>query len=417
MTSAPNAHIIPHLFRTEFTRIVSVLCKKFGLAHIETAEDLASETFLAAIETWPYRGVPENPQAWLYTVARNKAKNFIARGNALNKVAADLNSTNATTTEVEIDLSEANIRDSRLRMMFAICHPAIPAEAQIGLALRILCGFGIDEIASAFLTNRETIIKRLFRAREKLRTENITVVFPDESQLQQRLVNVLTTLYLLFSEGYYSESNNSIIREDLCFEAMRLTNLLLESRLTNVPAANALMALMCFHASRLKSRRDKDGMVILYNNQDERLWDQELIAKGAEYLRIASTGQQLTKYHLEGHIAYWDTIKADTTEKWNNILQLYNRLLMLEYSPVAALNRTYALFKVKGKAEAIAEAEKLQLTDNRFYFVLLGELYSGQNDDLARDNFRKALKLTKTEHDRRTITSKLERLSQSVSKP
>jgi predicted RNA polymerase sigma factor len=312
------------------------------------------------------------------------------------------------STEPELDLSEANITDSQLKMLFAICHPCLPAEAQIGLALRILCGLGIDEITSAFLSNRETIIKRLFRARERLRAENIAVVFPDESELPQRLGNVLTTLYLLFSEGYYSESNNTIVREDLCFEAMRLTSLLLESQLTNVPAANALMALMCFHASRIKSRRDKDGMVILYNDQDERLWDRELIAKGAEYLRIASTGQQLTKYHLEANIAYWHTIKTDTTEKWNNILQLYNRLLMLEYSPVAALNRTYA---------SIAEAEKLQLTDNRFYFVLLGELYSGQNDDLARDNFRKALNLTKTEHDRSTITSKIERLPRSVSNP
>src|SRR5215469_12733717 len=161
--------LIPHLFRTEFTKITSVLCKLFGIEHIEVAEDIASETFLSALETWSYKGIPANPVAWLYTVAKNKAKNLINHNQIFSKKIQPQLKQSTEIKEIEIDLSDKNITDSQLQMLFAICHPSIPAEAQIGLSLRILCGFGIDEIASAFLTNKETIKKRLLRAKEKLR--------------------------------------------------------------------------------------------------------------------------------------------------------------------------------------------------------------------------------------------------------
>ena len=162
--------LIPHLFRTEYRKIVSVLCKHFGFSQMEAAEDIASETFLTAAQTWPMKGIPQNPVAWLYNVAKNKAKNHLQRNSLYeNKIAPELKSAFSDWQESEIDLSPQNINDSQLQMMFAICHPSIPPEAQIGLSLRILCGFGIEEIADAFLTNKETINKRLFRAKEKLR--------------------------------------------------------------------------------------------------------------------------------------------------------------------------------------------------------------------------------------------------------
>ncbi|HET6995460.1 MAG TPA: sigma-70 family RNA polymerase sigma factor, partial [Chitinophagaceae bacterium] len=370
--------LIPHLFRTEFSKIAAVLSKTFGIDHIEVAEDIASETFLSALETWTYRGIPENPTAWLYTVAKNKTKNYLARNKVFTeKVAPQLKHSSLENEELEIDLSEKNITDSQLQMLFALCHPVIPQESQIGLALRILCGFGIDEIANAFLTNKETINKRLFRAKEKLREEKIAIEYPGNGEINKRLETVLRTLYLLYSEGYYSESKDSILREDLCTEAMRLTFLLMSNEPTNLPEVNALYALMCFHSSRFPARINENGEIILYTDQDESLWDQSLIEKGAFFLHQASRGNRISKYHLEAGIAYWHTIKADTKEKWENILQLYNRLLQVEYSPVAALNRTYALSKANGKGEAIIEAEKLRLTDNHFYFTLLGELYTG----------------------------------------
>ncbi|MBD1384898.1 RNA polymerase subunit sigma [Mucilaginibacter rigui] len=403
--------LIPHLFRTEFGRITAVLCKLFGFDNVSVAEDIASETFLAALNTWPYKGIPENPQAWLYAVAKNKAKNSLSRNQLFKeKVSPAIQAEHPAEDVMEIDLTDRNISDSQLQMLFAVCHPSIPPEAQIGLALRILCGFGIDEIAHAFLSNKETINKRLFRAKEKLRTEHIKLEFPAESELNTRLQNVLTTLYLLFSEGYYSETENEILRKDLCEEAMRLTKMLIDYTLTNKPEVNALFALMCFQASRFAARKDKNGEVMLYDDQDESMWDKQLITIGVTHLGMAAQGSYLSKYHLEASIAYWHTIKADTPEKWENILHLYNHLLSIEYSPVAALNRTYALAKVKGKEAAIIEAEKLNLSNNPFYHTLLGELYKDIDLLKAKGHLINALHLAKTDTDKKTIYAKIEAL-------
>jgi len=403
--------LIPHLFRTEYRKIVSVLCKRFGFGQMETAEDIASETFIAAAQTWALKGLPPNPVAWLYNVAKNKAKNQLHRESVFeSKIIPVVKSGTDETEAFEIDLSERNINDCQLQMMFAVCHPSIPVEAQIGLSLRILCGFGIDEIAEAFLSNKETINKRLFRAREKLRENNISIELPGPAEINERLEAVLTTIYLLFSEGYYSASKDQTIRKDLCLEAMRLCYMLIENKGTDKPDVNALMSLMCFHTSRLDARISENGELILYDEQDASLWNTELISRGAYYLKQATTGDVLSKYHLEAGIAYWNTQQADTKEKWENILQLYNHLLRLEYSPVAALNRTYALSKANGKQEAIEVAEKLKLTGNHFYYALLGELYTGADNEKARMNFENALSLIKTVPERLAIEKKIRAL-------
>ncbi len=403
--------LIPHLFRTEYRKIVSVLSKRFGFDQIETAEDIASDTFLTAAQTWSMKGIPPEPIAWLYTVAKNKARNHLQRNHLFdNSIAPGIKRNTDSTEETDIDLSPQNIRDSQLQMMFAICHPSIPAESQVGLALRILCGFGIEEIADAFLSNKETINKRLFRAKEKLRQEKVTIAFPGEQDIRSRLNTVLTTLYLLFNEGYYSESSDAVLREDLCQEAMRLVQLLLDNETTNLPVVHALYALMCFHASRFEARKNENGDIILYQDQDESLWDYALITKGAYHSQLAATGNELTKYHLEAAIAYWHTQKADTKEKWENILQHYNRLLQLEYSPIAALNRTYALSKANSREEAILEAEKLHLTANHYYYMLLGELYSGLDQTKALQNLQQSHSLAKTQSDKQLIQKKIEKL-------
>jgi RNA polymerase sigma-70 factor (ECF subfamily) len=404
--------LIPHLFRTEYSRIIAVLGKLFGFEHIEAAEDIASDTFLAALETWSFKGVPENPVAWLYAVAKNKARNHVKRKNIFTeKIAGQIDSSSPENSEPDIDLSNKNITDSQLQMLFAVCHPSISVESQIGLALRILCGFGIEEIADAFLTNKETINKRLFRAKETLRRENVEVELPGESEIDKRLAAVLTTLYLLFNEGYYSESQPTVLREELCEEAMRLAYLLVENEQTNKPPVNALLALMCFHSSRFKARKNENGECVLYQEQDETLWDRELITKGMILLRQASQGNELSKYHLEASIAYWHTIKEDTKEKWDNILELHDQLLLIEHSPIAALNRTYALAKARGNAEAIVETEKLNLVNNHYYFTLLSELYKDIDKDKAKENLRQALALAKTSTDKHTIQKMMDKLS------
>ena len=409
-----QTELLPHLFRTEYTKIVSVLSKLFGIAHIEIAEDIASETFVTAAEFWGINGVPQNPTAWLYAVAKNKAKDYYRHNQIFTqKIAPQLTHDTDEIKEPDIDLSNQSITDSQLQMMFAICHPSISAEAQISLSLRVLCGFGIDEIADAFLINRETVKKRLFRAKETLRNKGISIALPSKDEVARRLETVLTTLYLLFTEGYYSAITNSVLRKDLCREAMRLTYLLLENELACQPQVNALLSLMCFHASRFEARTNATGEVILYDDQDESLWSTELIAKGIAFLNRASVGSHLSKYHLEAGIAYWHTQKADSEEKWQSILQLYNQLLQIAYSPVAALNRTYTLSKVKGKCEAIREAEKLPLTNHYLYHWLLGELYSNVDDEHAILCLQNALRLSRSVMDKKTIENKISKIKQA----
>lgn len=405
-----NGELIPHLFRAEYRKIIAVLCKHFGFAQIETAEDIASETFLTAMQSWGIEGMPNNPVAWLYTVAKNKASNFLQRQGLFDKkIAPALAAAGEDADEMTIDLSEQSIADSQLQMMFAICHPSLTAEAQIGLSLRILCGFGIDEIAAAFLSNKETINKRLYRAKETLRHQQVNIELPQVQELEARLDAVLTTIYLLFNEGYYS-SQNVVIRKELCFEAMRLCTMLVENTYTNKPQVNALLSLMCFHASRLDARVNSDGEPVLYEEQDISLWNKDFISKGIYFLHNATGGPVLSAYHLEAGIAYWSTQKEDTAGKWANVLQLYNQLLILQYSPVTALNRLYALSKAEGKQPAIREAEQLQLKDNRFYYSLLGELYTGIDDTKARQHFKEAYALAKTVADKQAIQKRIDKL-------
>ncbi|HYF69261.1 MAG TPA: DUF6596 domain-containing protein [Ohtaekwangia sp.] len=403
--------LIPHLFRTEYQKLVSVLCHLFGIAHVEVAEDIVSDTFLTATETWSHQGVPENPTAWLYTVAKNKTKNYLKRHTLFEqKLSAEIKASSPASHEIEVDLSYKNISDSQLAMIFAVCNPVISPESQIALALNLLCGFGAQEISDAFLTNIEVIYKRINRAKEKLKEANVKISQPSINEINSRLDTVLTTLYLLFSEGYYSTSQNTTLRRDFCVEAMRLTYLLLQNAVTNNPAVNALMALMCFHASRLDARTNDKGEMILYHEQDETLWNKELIERGNYFLNNAATGSVLTKYHIEAGIACWHTRKEDTKEKWQNILELYNNLLVLEYSPIADLNRIFALSKVAGKDAAIIEAERLNLTDNHFYHSLLGNLYSSVNDERALKHFDTALQLAHSSADKAIIKKNLEKV-------
>ncbi|WP_373492610.1 RNA polymerase sigma factor [Aquiflexum sp.] len=399
---------IPHLFRSEYSKIVAVLSRLFGIEHVEIAEDIVSDTFMSAMEIWPYQGIPENPKAWLYSVAKNKTYNYLKKDQLFSrKISFQIQKEYVGGEEIDIDLTEPNIKDSQLQMLFAVCHPSLPAESQISLALRILCGFGIDEIADAFLTNKETINKRLYRAKEKLRMGDVQLSMSGNGEIDNRLEAVLKTIYLLFSEGYYSERSESVIRKDLCLEAMRLNYLLLEFRPTNQHLTNALMALMCFQASRLDARMGEGGEMVMYHNQDTSLWNSELIERGNYYLQKSAEWPVISIYFLEASIAYWYTIKDDTSEKWENILQLYNRLLSIAYSPITALNRTYALSRSRGKEIAIQEADKLNLGKNHFYHLLLAELHFGLDNKNAKSHLQRALDLCKTETEKMLIRKKI----------
>lgn len=403
--------LIPHLFRTEYSRIVSVLARQFGFSDIETAEDIASETFLTAVQSWGLQGLPPNPVAWLYLVAKNKARNLLERQHKYkSKVAPAVARTTETVTD--IDLSPSHILDSQLRMMFVLCHPLLPEVSQIALALKILGGFGLDEIAAAFLSNRETIHKRIFRAKQKIKQSGIDLDFPEDSIHNERLESVLRTLYLLFNEGYHSHVDDRNIRKDLCHEAIRLCLLLVEYPKTDRPEVNALLALMCFHASRLDARSDSEGAVIFYDDQDSRLWNEELVLKGGYFFQRA--GNLLTKYHLEAAIAYWHTQRDPDTGKWAIIRDLYDRLLALEYSPMTALNRAYAFYKLQGKEAAIQEALQINLHSNPFYNAFLGELYTGLDNGRAIKYFTKALNQSRSTAAINVLAKKIKSLQNGM---
>jgi RNA polymerase sigma factor (sigma-70 family) len=407
--------LIPELYRAEYGKIVAVLCSRYGFGFVDEAADIVSEAFLTAAETWGMKGVPANPAGWLYTVAKNSALNSLrhsrvfdrkVRGHLIRKTPVS-----DAPVEPDIDLTPQQITDSQLRMVFAVCHPSIPAEAQVSLALRVLCGFTIDEIASAYLTTKGNINKRIFRAKQKLREERVRMDLPPVGELPSRLDTVLLTLYLLFNEGYYSASPDKVLRKDFCLEAMRLVYLLTAQSATCIPKVQALMALMCFQASRFDARTGTGGELILYEQQDSRLWDRELINRGNQFFVQASGHGELSRYHLEAAIAWWHTNQADTREKWENILRLYNHLLILEYSPMAALNRSYAYSRVYGKEKAIAEAEGLRLEGNLFYHSLLGELYTGIDDCRAVSHLVRALDLAGSAQEQAVLRAKLERFS------
>ena len=408
------------LFRQEFARLVALLSQRFGWQHIEQAEDIVSETFLLAAETWGVRGVPNNPTGWLYTVARQKTLYQFRRQKLLDQKVMPALWAQYTPAETDdaLDFSDQTIRDSQLRMLFAVCTPLIADEAQIGLALRVLCGFGIDAIAEAFLTNKETINKRLLRAKQKLRSANVPMTLPPEPELVGRLHTVLHVVYLLFNEGYYSKTQNQTLQKEVCLEAMRLGVMLTEYEPTNLPPTNALMALMCFHASRFAARHGGAGQqpkdeLLLYEQQDDDLWDAALIRQGFVYLEQAMQGDTVSSYHLEARIAAWHCQQADSPEKWTAILHLYNQLQGINPSPSVALNRVYALYKAEGQRAALAEAETLRLKKNHLYFVLLGELWLPTDPVRAKAYFQQAYSLAKTPADQQTIARKMNALSQA----
>jgi RNA polymerase sigma factor (sigma-70 family) len=403
---------LKQLFQQEYAKMVAVISNLFGLRHIEIAEDIVGETFLTASESWGVKGMPANPTAWLYLVAKQKTLYYFRRNKIYEtKVVPAIKTSQAMEEPDDVNFSPENIRDSQLQMLFAVCNPAIASEAQIGLALRILCGFGIDEIAEAFLSNKETINKRLFRAKEKLRAENVQMELPPAGEISRRLDNVLHIIYLLFNEGYYSKTNNQILQKDFCLEALRLGLLLTEYERTNLPRTNALMALMCFHASRFNARQTDKELLVLYEQQDTALWDAGLIRQGMHFMALAAQGSEISSYHLEAKIAYWHCMKEDMPGKWQDILASYDQLMLVNYSPGVALNRVYAFYKVHGQEAALAEAQKLNMDSSHFYYLLLGELYRGLDNRQAKLNFEKALSLARTDPERQGIREKIEALA------
>jgi RNA polymerase sigma factor (sigma-70 family) len=374
-------HVIGHLFRHEAGKMAAVLTRLLGFSNLDTAEDIVQETLLQAMTTWKFHGVPANPSAWLYTVAKNKTVDVVRKNKRIkqhqSKITNLLESEWTLTSTVSNFFLENEIEDSQLRVMFACCHPLIAYESQIALTLKTLCGLSVQEIANGFLTNEETIGKRIYRAKEKIKEEKIALDVPFGSELTTREEAILKTLYLLFNEGYNSSHPDVLIRKDLCEEAMRLCILLTRNKQTNLPEANALLSLMCLQASRFDARLDKDGNIILLNNQDRSQWNEALIKVGLMHLEFASTGNRLTEYHLEAAIASCHALAKNFEEtNWKEIYKLYELLLKIKPGAIIEMNKAVALGYAVTVQEGLNALLKIKgLEENYLYHTALADFY------------------------------------------
>ena len=382
------------------------------------AEDVVQEALVRALQTWPFYGVPKNPAAWLMQPSRNLALDIVRREKRFHEkqpeIIATIEHRMAEHGEEEAPMFEDEIKDGRLRLFFACCHPLIPQEAQIALALKTLCGFSPAEIAKAFLTSEAAIAKRLTRARQSIQEQKIPFEIPSGEELSPRLDGVLQSIYLLFNEGYKASSGDSLVRAELCHEAIRLASLLLEHAAANQPRTHALIALMLLDAARLPARTDDEGTIVRLKDQDRGVWDQSLIRLGIQHLAQASTGEDLSEYHLQAGIAAYHCTAANyAATNWPAILAQYDRWMEMTDSPIVALNRAVALAKVKGPQKGLeavqAIANRKQLESYYLTYAVLGEFESqlGRFEE-ATAHLRKALQLTELKSERSFLSKRLQ---------
>lgn len=406
--------LVDHLFRHESGKMVAVLSRLLGMQQLETAEDIVQDTLLQAMNTWSYKGLPDNPAAWLMKAAKNKAIDHLRRQRRFNelspKYAYLLRSEYTLGPTVNNLFLENEITDSQLRMIFACCHPAIPLESQVALTLKTLCGLSVQEIAAAFLTNDETVAKRIYRAKEKIRSESIELEVPAGAELSVRTDAVLKTLYLLFNEGYNSSHPEKLIREDLCAEAMRLCLLVTMQKQTGYPRGKALLSLMCFQASRLSARLDDKGNIILLKYQDRSKWYRPLVQKGFDYLDAAAEPFEESPYHLEAAIASLHAASPSfEATDWKTIYHLYELLYHMQPGPVIALNKAIASAYAMSKQQALEQLQQIKgLEQHHLYHASIGEMYFELEEKaLAKKCFEKAFQLTGSQTERQLLLQKI----------
>jgi len=406
-----------HLFRHEAGRMVAALTRVFGVHNLALAEDVVQDAFCRALEVWKFRGVPENPSAWLMATAKNRALDILRRQRTARTYAPELGrllQSEWTLAPVMEELFAPNvIKDDLLRMMFSCCHPRLPEEAQVALVLNILCGFSVTEIAAAFVSTHPAIEKRITRSKKVLAASKRLFDVTAAADFSARLPAVHRALYLLFNEGYHGASPESAVRAELCQEAMRLTALLLEHPLGRTPTTYALAALMCLNAARLPARVDPSGNLSSLFDQDRSRWDQELVAEGLKLLELSATGSELTEYHVEAAIAsvHARALRPEDTD-WKAIVSLYDTLMTIRPSPIVALNRAIAVAQNEGPERGLEEIGAItgrdRLTEYPFYSAALGELeFRRGQHKTAREHFQAALALARNPMERRFLNQRV----------
>jgi len=420
--NANVSQVLDHLFRHEAGKMVATLTRIFGVEHLTLAEDVVQEALARALQTWPFYGVPNNPSAWIMRASRNLALDVVRRQKVFREKEPEIVSLmdRPGLGPDEQIFAEDEIADDRLRLMFVCCHPVLPPEGQVALALKTLGGFGVIEISRAFLTTEAAIAKRLTRAKEKIREARVTFEIPEGEELGRRLGAVLQSLYLMFNEGYKASSGLQLIREEICNEAIRLVSLLVKHPAGRQPRTHALLALMLLNAARFPARVDGKGNLLRLQDQDRTLWDGEKIARGMLHFGESAAGEELSQYHLEAGIAACHCTAADYhSTDWRQILALYDLLIRHDDSPVIALNRAVAVANVHGPAAGLAAIEDRRGRDqlNSYYllYAVMGDLETRrENYQAGAEHFRRALELTELESERAFLTRRIEGCQQCV---
>ena len=415
MSQADTFGLVDHLFRERSGQMVAWLTRIFGPAHLELVEEVVQDALVKALQQWPYTGVPQNPGGWLFQVARNGALDVLRRQSAFAdrtaEITAELMRTGAGAGAHELD---DLLRDDELRMVFLCCHPAIPLEARVALSLKTVGGFSVAEIARAYLVAEATIAQRLVRAKRQLRAQRVAFDLPAGADRAARLESVLEVIYLLFNEGYAARTGDDLVRVDLCTEALRLARIVAASVETSSPAAHALVALIAFQAARLPARVDAAGEVVLLEHQDRSAWDKRLVALGFAHLERSAEGDELTAFHVQAAIAaaHAGAYRFDATP-WPKILDLYDQLMALHASPLVALNRVVAVWKVHGTDAALLALASLEAEPALATYYLLpavrGRLLAERGDvTAARRAFASALERPCSEPERRLLQRRMQ---------
>ncbi|HVV49062.1 MAG TPA: sigma-70 family RNA polymerase sigma factor [Polyangia bacterium] len=408
---------VEHLFRREAGRMSAVVLRLLGFGHLDLAEDIVHDALVQALEVWKYGGLPDNPAAWLMAAAKNRAIDVIRRERTARRFAPELADQLSTewslAPTVAAAFEDREIVDAELRLMFELADGRLPEETQVMLILKYLCGFGVREIAQAFLSGEDAVEKRLSRARATLQAAGGWAPLADAQRVRARAPAVCRALYLLFNEGYHGSHPEAVVREELCGEALRLGALLADHPVTGVAEVKGLFALMCLLGARLPARRDARGDLVPLDEQDRARWDAALGARGLAALGAATAAGAVGELQLEAAIAAQHAVAPSVAATdWTAIVALYDRLAALRPSPVVALNRAVAVGFARGLEAGLAEIEAIErlgrLDDYLFLAAARGDLLrrAGRRAE-ALPHYRRARELARNEPERRFFARRL----------
>jgi RNA polymerase sigma factor (sigma-70 family) len=414
---SPTAPLDPPLVRvvrSETWRLVARLTRIVG--DVDLAEEIAQDALVAALETWPVTGAPENPGAWLMATAKNRALDALRRKRNAQAREGDVTWHEEALRGASFDDAPDAVHDDKLRLVFVCCHPRLPREQQAALTLRLVCGLTTDEIARAFLAAEPAIAQRIVRAKKTIKDDALPYEVPGGGQLAERLPSVLEVVYLVFNEGYAAATGDALIRKDMCAEALRLGHALAEL-LPNEPEVLGLVALMEIQSSRADARTGEGGELVLLADQDRTRWDREAIARGLALLARATAAERRGSYVVQAQIAACHARAGSAAETdWRAIALLYEDLGRIAPSPIVEMNRAVAVSLADGPAAGLAVLDGIADHPELARYHLLPSVRADMLRRLgdkqgARAEYARAIALSTNERETAFLTRRLREVS------